>query len=120
MKLELKKIELPEIPEELKTSHDMIQNVMSRLYTDLLKKVDEAMEEGLRLKGFEFENRIELIEFIKTRCRCEDRVDVKERVYYVDDIPFFLHSYGGEMDLKPTTEGRSYIMAATYGGFAYL
>lgn len=119
MKLEIKKIEPPDLPEEYKT-HDMMQNVMSRISTDLLKKFDEAIEEGLRRKGFEFENRFEIIEFIKSRCKCEDRIDIHERTYYVDDTPFFLHSYGVEMEFNPSTERINNTMSVTCGGIAYL
>ena len=99
---------------------DFETSVMVKINTDMLKKVDEYIVEGLKRKGFELENRIELENFIKSNCRCEDRTDIKQRTYFVNDIPFFLHCYEIEMDLNPITTDREVKMYANYGHYAYL
>jgi len=98
-----------------------IGDVIGRLSSDLNQQLENYMIEGIKRKGFEFKNRIELEAFIKSNCRCEDHTDVKERIYFVNDIPFFLHSYEIKMDLNPITNDKGEVrMSANYGSFAYL
>ena len=52
-------------------------------------KLEEYFIEGLRLKGFEFKSKVELEEFIKSNCGCEDYADIKQRTYFVNNVPFF-------------------------------
>jgi len=98
----------------------LIQDIIGRLSSELNKKLEDLAIEGLKRKGFEFENRIELENFIKSNCRCEDRTDIKQRTYFVNDIPFLLHCYEIEMDLTPITIDREVKMSANYGRYAYL
>lgn len=114
MKLVSRNFDLPEEPPLL------ITDVIGRLSSQLNKKLEDFMIEGLVRKGFEFENRSELENFIKSNCRCEDRTDIKQRTYFVNDIPFFLHCYEIEMDLNLITTGREVKMSANYGRYAYL
>lgn len=98
-----------------------IDNVIGRLSSELNHKLENYMVEGLKRKGFEFKNRMELETFIKSNCRCEDQTDVKERTYFVNDIPFFLHRYEIKMDLNPITNDIGRVkMSANYGSFAYI
>ena len=114
MKLELTNFDLPQDPPLL------IADVIGRLSSQLNKQLEDYMIEGLKRKGFEFENRMELENFIKSNCRCEDRADIKQRTYYANDIPFFLHCYEIEMDLNPIQTDREFKMSANYGRYAYL
>ena len=114
MKLERRNFDLPQDPPLL------IAEVIGRLSSQLNKQLEDYMIEGLKRKGFEFENRIELENFIKSNCRCEDRTDIKQRTYFVNDIPFFLHCYEIEMDLNPIQTDREFKMSANYGRYAYL
>lgn len=111
-KIKLENMELPKF--------DFMSEAMNSLYNDLNNQLETAIIEGLKRKGFEFDDKLELELFIKNRCRCEDNIDLKERVYYIDDIPFFLHKYEIKMDLNPITEDRKTIISANYGTFAYL
>lgn len=94
--------------------------LVGRLSSQLNKQLEDYIIDGLKRKGFEFENRMELENFIKSNCRCEDRTDIKQRTYFVNDIPFFLHCYEIEMDLNPITTDREVKMYANYGRYAYL
>jgi hypothetical protein len=96
--------------------HDLINDICNNLNNQL----QDYIVVGLKRKGFEFKNKLELEQFVKDRCRCEDSIDLKERVYFVDDIPFFLHNYKIKIDLNPITENRCTKMSANYGCFAYL
>jgi len=113
MKLERTNFDLPQDPPLL------IAEVIGRLSSQLNKQLEDYIIDGLKRKGFEFENRLELENFIKSNCRCEDNIDYKERVYYVNDIPFFLHKY--EVIQEPITEyNNGFRMSANYGSYAYL
>jgi hypothetical protein len=114
MKLERTNFDLPQDQPLL------IADVIGRLSSQLNKQLEDLWIEGLKRKGFEFENRIELENFIKSNCRCEDRTDIKQRTYFVNDIPFFLHCYEIDMDLNPIQTDREFKMSANYGLYAYL
>ena len=96
----------------------LIASVIGMLSSQLNKQLEDLWIEGLKRKGFEFENRIELENFIKSNCRCEDRTDIKQRTYFVNDIPFFLHCY--EMYLNPIQTDGEFKMSANYGHYAFL
>jgi hypothetical protein len=74
-----------------------IFNLKNQIVEDLSKKlhneIDNLFIEGLKKKGFEFSDRYEIEDFVKQNCRCEDNPNTKERIYYVFNIPFFLHNY---------------------------
>jgi len=105
---------------QLMTEIESLQtSVTSRLISDLHTKLENLFLESLKRKGFEFTNKDEFIAFIKERCRCEENIDLKERVYFVDETPCFLHKY--EIVFEPITEFNNGItMSANYGSFAYL
>ena len=75
---------------------------------------DEEIEEI-----HEYDNKSDLENFIVSRCRAEDNVDQKQKTYFVDDIPFFLHNYEIEMS-NVMQEDRDYVLRANYGSYAYL
>jgi len=100
-------------------NYDIIDDVIDRLSSELNKKLEDYFIEGLKRKGFEFENRLELETFIKNNCRCEDTPHKKERVYFANDTPFFLHKYEIEMT-NPITLDWDVKMCSNYGSYAYL
>ena len=102
--------------------NDGFETLQNKIITDFSNSFNNQFEtsiiEGLKLKGFEFQNKKELESFIEQNCRCEDNFGIKQRIYYVFDQPFFLHDYNIEMELTQTIEDRS--ISANYGSFAYL
>ena len=95
------------------------QDVINTLSDGLNKKLENLIIEGLKNKGFEIENTIELENFIKTRCKKEDYIEFKKHIYYVDEIPFFVHYY--EVIFELITEDNNGIkMNANYGNYAFL
>ena len=101
-------------------NYDIIHDDIGRISNDLNKKLEDYVIEGLKRKGFEFKHKIELEAFVKDRCRCEDNIDLNEKVYYVDDIPFFLHNYKSEIITDPKITGDLYRVVGELGTFAYL
>ena len=67
--------------------------ILENVQNELINKLDNLMIEGLKLKGFEFDNKTDLIEFIKNRVMCQDRPHIQEKTYLVDNIPFFFYKY---------------------------
>lgn len=66
-------------------SYDRITETIIVKYNEMLYKL---FTEGLKLKGFCFNDRYEMIEFIKSNCTCEDSHIY--RIYYVNGIEFLL------------------------------
>ena len=114
-KIEASKFENLDLP-----NYDIIHDVIGRISNDLNKKFEDYFIEGLKLKGFEFTNPLELEAFVKKRCRCEDNIDLKQKVYYVDNIPFFLHNYKSEPLQIPSITDREYKITANLGTYTYL
>jgi hypothetical protein len=85
----------------------------------LSNEFDKIFIEGLRLKGFEFDNQNDLHNFIKENCKAYDYPHLKERVYFVKDIPFLFHNY--EVIIEPITEkNNKFKITANYGTYTYL
>ncbi len=76
--------------------------------------------EGLKLKGFEFDNRMEIEEFINSRCRCEDNTHHKEQVYYVDNTPFLVYDYSLESKIDWDNAGLTTICTITSGSYRFV
>lgn len=108
-------MKIPHVP-----NHDIVSNIVSKLSASICDQLDDSFIEGLRLKGFEFKTKFELECFIKDRCRCEDNTELKERIYYIDNTPFFLHKYETEMNISPIVDDGKTTMKATFGSFSYL
>lgn len=118
--MRLVKTNSPVIDETKILNHDLIQELMSSMINKIDKALEEHIVEGLCRKGFNFKNRHELKVFIKSRCRCECNLDLKERVYYVDNIPFFLYSYESEVSSGLPIKGMEYRMTLNSGTYHYL
>ena len=118
--MELTKIEALKVEGMNLPNYDFIHDVIGGISNDLSKKLEDYIIEGLKRKGFEFKTKLELEEFVKKSCRVEDNIYLKEKVYFVNDIPFFLHNYNIVMDLKPITTDRTTTMSANLGTYAYL
>jgi hypothetical protein len=89
------------------------------MHKSITEKLDAVLIEGLKRKGFEFAHKAELIEFVKSNCRCENRT-YNERVYYVNDIPFLFHKDKPEMNFDINEAPGTLSMKATVGEFCYL
>ena len=95
-------------------------SVISSLSDDLDIKLETIIIEGLKRKGFEFNNKFELLNFIKQRCKIEDDSNLKQATYFIDNKPFFLHDYNIEFDLTTIIDGKSTTIKASCGNFVYL
>ena len=96
------------------------EEFLHRISSDLRSQLDEVIINGLKLKGFAFPNNLELEIFIIRHCRCEDNIEQKQKVYYVDDIPFLLHNYASKIERQSANQSRSYIFSASLGSYSYI
>lgn len=94
--------------------------IIKKMTNELTSQLEDVFIEGLRRKGFYFKHPKYRDEFIKVRCRCEDNLHLKEKIYYVDDIPFLMHRYNFEMNFETTNSEKGITLSADYGSFAYL
>lgn len=97
-------------------NNSIIHDAIDSLSSSLNKQLEDYFIEGLKRKGFEFKHKAELQAFIKERCRCEDNISLKQRVYYVDNTPFFLHNYKH----TPSITDTEYKITANLGTYDYL
>jgi len=96
-------------------ANEMQKNVVF----DLVNQLEKVIINGLKSKGFEFDKREDLENFIKDRCRCEDYVQKQQKIYYVDEIPFLLHNY--EVIYNPIERNEnSTSISANWGTYQYL
>lgn len=100
----------------------IIDEVTSNLYIDSHNKFDDYIIKGLKRKGFVFYHLAELEQFAKKRIRVEDNTIDKERIFYVDDMPFFLHKYETQMmDIDTIVDINGNIsISANLGSFSFL
>ena len=95
-----------------------MKEIINTITENLSKKIEEHFIEGLKRKGFEFENKFELMEFVKNRCSCKHYNH--EKTYYVDNIPFLLHHYKIEPLQPPFIMDRELKINVDFGYCAYL
>jgi len=95
------------------------QEILNEVTSKLNNQLENLVIDGLKLKGFEFTNKIDLEKFIKTRCKRFDNIMNKEHIYYVDEIPFFLHKY--EVIYEPINYNDNEVkMTANWGSYSFL
>jgi len=98
----------------------LMAQIGERLVCELNGKLERLIVEGLKMKGFEFSNNAELELFVKKNCRCEDNVDTKQRTYFVNNDPFFLHCYEIEYPSIAPSLDRKHSVSINYGSYSYL
>ena len=118
--MKLTKIESTKFENKDLLNYDMMHDIIGKLSNDLNTELEYYVVEGLKRKGFEFKHPVELAAFVKERCRCEDNIDLKEKIYYVDNTPFFFHNYKSEPLQMPSITDKEYKLTASLGYYAYL
>lgn len=111
-KLEYNNVGLP--------SYDINNEIIKGVADRLMAKFDTFIIEGLKRKGFDFDDKKELEKFLKEHCTCEDNTDIKEKIYRVNDIPFLLHNYNNEWNLTQNINDDKTKFTVSYGHYAYL
>ena len=95
---------------------DIQSEIINEAIKGLSNEFDNIVIEGLRLKGFEFDNQNDLHNFIKENCKAHDYPHHYTKIYYVKDIPFLQHNYSLQMpDFTEDFKG-----VINYGTYKYL
>jgi len=102
-----------------KNFESLHQSICKNIISKLNNKLEKYLIEALNKKGFEFKSKIELEKFVTDNCRCEDNLKIKQRIYFVNNIPFFLHNYEMIYEQKNNFD-EGFKMSANYGTFAFL
>ncbi len=98
-----------------------IGDVLKKFYSEINQKMAEVMIEGLKRKGFVFENRFSLEKFVMEHCRVEICEEKKQKTYFVDNIPFLLHCYDVESEITQKDEAPGEVtMSMNIGTYSYL
>ena len=95
---------------------NIMQQITNNVISELSMQLDNAIIEGLRKKGYQFESEVERNSFAKEHIEINDYVDKQERVYFAKGIPFFIHYYGNNSMPEIWTNK----ITMSYGEFAYL
>lgn len=101
----------------------LMGDIMRKVTAELTQKLNDIVTEGLKRKGYEFENTLQLTDFIKEHCRCEDFVESKTKLYFVKEKPFLIYDYNYKQELStiiPKDSLQDYAFTAKMGSYSYL
>jgi len=102
------------------TEEDNISKFFSKLLDKVNKQLNEKLTEGLKKKGFDFDNESALHEFVKNHCRCENNVDLKQRTYYVGEVPFLVNNYDTSSPFTFEEHNKKVNVKTNFGTYEYL
>lgn len=106
--------------EMMQRQSNVLDEALKQMTAIYVSKVDEIIEEGLKLKGFDFKNRFELTEFIKANCKLEHNLKTRKNIYYVNGIPFLSQHFPIDKVQMPEDTKRGILMCDVLGEFKYL
>jgi len=103
MNYELNFKKLPiEIIESLEQAQTVMQMMMYKMRNELENNLENKFKECLKKRGFEFENEVEFLNFVKARCKMEDYYVSKEKIFYVDETPVYRWLYESKIEWEGT------------------
>ncbi|UII79985.1 hypothetical protein [Flagellimonas sp. CMM7] len=119
--MEAKKIS-SEYLDKIKDLPTYTEHLTSEICQSMNSKIEELVLEGLKRKGFEFDDKLSLEKFVTTRCRVEDNKEFQEKTYFVDNTPFFLHKYRltSNQGLGIGFKGHTITLEADWGTYMFL
>ena len=99
------------------------ESLEEKMLLDLSKKIGPSLDDmfikGLKKKGFTFENKSRLVEFVIKNCICKENVNLQKRIYYVNDVPFLLYSYRLDI-VEVINNDTQFVLNANLGQYTYL
>lgn len=100
-------------------NESIMSKAVDMISMGLQSKLEDIFIEGLKLKGFEFNGKFELENFVKLRVTKTVNSDKKECIYLIDGIPFLSHNY--EIKYEPIIEYKGvFTMSANWGSYSFL
>ena len=100
-----------------------LESLEEKMTLELSKKMTTSLDDmfikGLKKKGFTFENKSRLVEFAIKNCIFKDNVNLQEKTYYVNDVPFLLYSYRLDI-VEVINNDTQFVLNANLGQYTYL
>lgn len=78
---------------------NFIQKIVSDITNKLSHQLDDVIIQGLALKGYKFDDKIKLMDFIKENCKVCDEKQNQRKIYLVKNIPFLMNDYSTKEDI---------------------
>ena len=108
------------VPQDLRpvdiTDNTIQQKLVNKIVTQHNEQLDHITKIALHKKGFDFDTKDQLTQFVKKRCTCEDYIHSRVRKYYIDNQPFLLYNY--KVNVHVTDD--PYIVKAQTGYYKFL
>lgn len=82
--------------------------------------IDKLITEGLIRKGYHFENRLDLLDFIRISCRCEDNKGENEKIFFVNNVPFLLYRYNNSPNMETVQTASGWKVTIDMGEYCFL
>jgi len=99
---------------------EQVYSLMKEVSKTGNNELEEVFIEALERKGFYFNTRAELMFFLKEHVTCVDYKDTKQRVYKIDNNPFFLHFYETSFNLSNGVMGELTTVSFSKGSYKFL
>lgn len=103
--------------------NDKISDLRYELIGSMVEKsanrIDEILIEALKVKGFEFEDKSSLENFLKTKCKSISNVEEKTITLYVDETPFLMYDFNPIIE-PVDMENNSITFRSTFAGYKFL
>ena len=100
-------------------SESLEEKMTLELSKKMTTSLDDMFIKGLKKKGFTFENKSRLVEFVIKNCICKENVNLQEKTYYVNDVPFLLYSYRLDI-VEVINNDTQFVLNANLGQYTYL
>jgi len=98
---------------------NVVDAIIEKSAFNIAQQWDTYFLEGLKRKGFEFDNPLDAQYFVKANCKCAE--DLKgNRTYYVKGIPFFHFKPSNTMDIDRDFSKPDIVFTASIGEYSYL
>lgn len=94
-----------------------MEKYTEQILKSLSQKFDDLILQGLKLKGYNFDDMADATKFIKENCSCADDLLNQQKTYYVKEIPFLLYDYKMNIEVDYSDNA---TFTGYYGKYAFL
>lgn len=108
------------VGEDYNINQSVVDDAIIHLRKDIENKLNDLFIKGLERKGFIFNNKKEIEDFIKKRCVCVMSYQTNEKTYLVDNIPFLLYIEDNNLVKVNNTIERDYRLTIDHGFYSFL
>ena len=98
---------------------DIEDQIMQGAYESITTTLDDLVIEGLKRKGYTFDNKRELISFIKENCTSKYFKPQNVTEYYVNDTPFLIYK-NQDVEIKKDFTENKMTFSADLGHYQFI